>query len=196
MSEPRPVIETPRDPRLTALLGLYRSYGRTGRRAWLETRGTSMTPLVGPGGRMLVEFGASPSRVGEVVLFERHDTIVAHRIVGRRQRDGREQLLVKGDAEAYFDPPIGRDDVLGVVRGLSRGEDAPVHRRGLAGRSSRVIARVSRWSGRGARVARRLATRTPDPVRGVALRAIPSLARVPTRLIVAPLTKDHGAEGR
>lgn len=190
------MAETRRDPRATALVGLYRSYGRTGRRVWLETRGTSMHPLAGPGGRMLVEFGATPSRVGEVVLFERRETIVAHRIVGRRRRDGDEQLIVKGDAEAYFDPPIGREDVLGVVRGLRRGAAGPVRRRGLDGRSSRVIAQVSRWTGRGARAARRLADHTPDPIRGVALRAIPTLARVPTRLIVAPITKDHGAEGR
>jgi hypothetical protein len=190
------VAETRRDPRATTLLGLYRSYGRTGRQVWLETQGTSMHPLVGPGGRMLVEFGATPARVGEVVLFERREAIVAHRIVGRRRRDGREQLIVKGDAEAYFDPPIGRDDVLGVVRGIRRGDAGPVHRRGLGGRSSRVIAGVSRWTGRGARAAHRLAVHSPDPIRGVALRAIPTFARVPTRLIVAPLIQDQGAGRR
>lgn len=190
------MAEIRRDPRTTALLGLYRSYGRTGRRVWLETRGTSMHPLVGPGGRMLVEFGATPAGVGEIVLFERRETVVAHRVVGRARRDGRERLIVKGDAEAYFDPPIGREDVLGVVRGLRRGDGGPVQRRGLDGRSSRVIAQVSRWTGRGARAARRLADHSPDPIRGVALRAIPTLARVPTRLIVAPITWNHGAEGR
>lgn len=186
-----------RDPKATALLGLYRSYRRSGTKAWLDTRGTSMTPLVGPGGRMLVEFGATPTRIGEIVVFERGDQIVAHRVVGRRQRDGREQLLVKGDAEPYFDPPIGHDDVLGVVRGLQRAGAEPLVRRGVGGgRSSRLIAGVSRWTGRGARVAHRFAIHTPDPFRGAALRAIPTLARVPTRLIVAPITQEHGAGRR
>lgn len=184
------------DPKAIALLGLYRSYRASRTKAWLDTRGTSMRPLVGPGGRMLVEFGASPSRVGEIVVFERGGGIVAHRVVGRRDRDGRDQLLVKGDAEAYFDPPIGQDDVLGIVRGVRRAETEPLHRRGVAGRSSRVIAGVSRWTGRGARVAHRVAVRTPDPIRGAALRAIPTLARVATRLIVAPITQEIGAGRR
>ncbi len=190
------MAEPTRDPRAIALVGLYRSYGQSGRQVWLETSGTSMHPLVRPGGRILVDFGARPSGIGEVVLFERRDVIVAHRIVGRRRRGGREQLIVKGDAEAYFDPPIGRDDVLGVVRGLRRADDGPIERRGLAGRRSRVIAGVSRWSGRGARIAHRVAVRSPSSIRGVALRAIPTLARVPTRLIVAPLIREPGAEGR
>lgn len=184
-----------RDPKTIALIGLYRSYRQAGTRAWLETRGTSMRPLVGPGGRMLVEFGAQPKEVGEIVVFERRDEIVAHRIVGRRVFEGRDRFIVKGDAEAYFDPPIGRDDVLGVVRGIRRG-DGPIQRRGVGGRSSKVIASVSRWSGRGARVARRLAAHSPTPIRGFALRAIPPLARVPTRLISAPITQQTGAEGR
>lgn len=190
------MAEPARDPRATALLGLYRSYRDTGTTIWLDTRGTSMRPLVGPGGRMLVEFGATSSRIGDIVVFERAGGIVAHRVVGRRVRDGREQLLVKGDAEAYFDPPIGHDDVLGVVRGLQRPGAAPLLLRGIGGRSSRVIAGVSRWTGRGARVAHRFAIHTPDPIRGAALRAIPHLARVPTRLIVAPMTQEHGAGRR
>jgi hypothetical protein len=189
------MTEPSRDPRATALLGLYRSYREAGTQAWLETRGTSMRPLVGSGSRMLVDFGAQPSGLGAIVVFERGDGIVAHRIVGQRLEAGHQRFIVKGDSEAYFDPPIGRADVLGVVRGIRR-NDGPIHRRGVDGRSSRVIARVSRWCGRGARVAHRVAVRTPSPIRGLALVAIPPLARVPTRLISAPITQQHGAEGR
>ena len=190
------MIDLRRDPRSTALLGLYLGYRDAGTETWLETRGTSMRPLVRPGGRMLVAFGASPARVGEVIVFERYDGIVAHRLVGRRRRDGAEQLIVKGDNEAYFDPPIGQDDVLGVVRGVRLAETGPVLRRGLDGRTGRVIAGVSRSSGRGARLARRVAEHTPDPIRRTALRAIPTLARVPTRLMLAPITQESGAGGR
>ncbi|MGZ8501529.1 MAG: S24/S26 family peptidase [Candidatus Limnocylindrales bacterium] len=190
------MVEATRDPQAIALIGLYRSYRDAGVEAWLETRGVSMRPLVGPGGRMLVEFGASPTRIGEIVVFERHGRIVAHRLVGSRRRGGREQLIVKGDAEAYFDPPIGRDDVLGVVRGVRRDALGPVRRWGLDGRSARLIAGVSRWTGRGARLAHRGAVLSPEPIRRTALRAIPALARVPTRLIMAPITQNTGAEGR
>jgi hypothetical protein len=185
-----------RDAQAIALIGLYRSYRDAGAEAWLDTRGVSMRPLVGPGGRMLVQFGASPSRIGEIVVFERYGGIVAHRLVGRRSRDGREQLIVKGDAEAYFDPPIGPEDVLGVVRGVVRDPVGPVRRQGLDGHAARLIAGVSRWTGRGARLAHRGAVHSPGPIRRSALRAIPALARVPTRLIMAPITHNPGAERR
>jgi len=184
------------DPRSIALLGLYRSYRRDGTEAWLDTRGTSMRPLVGPGSAMLVAFGRQPTGLGEIVVFEQGDGIVAHRIVGQRVEDGRQRFIVKGDAEAYFDRPIGHDDILGVVRGIRRESGGPIQHRGVDGRSSRAIARVSRWCGRGARIAQRVAIRTPSPIRGVALGAISTLARVPTRLISAPITQQHGAEGR
>ena len=190
------MAEVTREPRSIALIGLYRSYRDAGTEAWIDTRGVSMRPLVGPGGRVLVAFGASPTRIGEIVVFERHDGIVAHRLVGSRRRGGREQLIVKGDAEAYFDPPIAPDEVLGVVRGVRCDALGPVRRRGLAGRSARLIAGVSRWTGRGARLAHRGAIHSPEPIRGTALRAIPALARVPTRLIMAPITQNTGAEGR
>ncbi len=190
------MTDPPHDARAIALLGLYQGYRDDGTEAWLETRGTSMRPLVGPGGRMLVAFGAKPTRVGQVIVFERYDGIVAHRLVGSRRHDGREQLIVKGDNEAYFDPPIGRDDVLGVVRAIRRGEAGLLSRRGLDGRTARLIAIVSRTTGRGARIARRLAGYSPDPIRRTALRAIPTLARVPTRLISAPITQENGAGRR
>jgi hypothetical protein len=148
-----------------------------------------MSPLIEAGSRVLVEFGATPDQVGQVVVFERDGDIVAHRIVGRRRRDGREQLLPKGDAEAYFDRPIGHDDVLGVVRAIEAPHDGSIRRRGIGGRWSRAIAGVSRWSGRGARIARRFAVHSPDPIRVAVLRAIPILARVPTRLMLAPITQ-------
>jgi hypothetical protein len=182
------VAEASGDPQAIALIGLYRSYRDAGAEVWLETRGVSMRPLVGPGGRMLVDFGARPTRIGEIVVFERSGGIVAHRLVGSRHRDGREQLIVKGDAEAYFDPPIGRDVVLGVVRGVRRDAVGPVRRHGLDGRWAQLIAGVSRWTGRGARLAHRGAVHSPRPIRRTALRAIPALARAPTRLIMAPIT--------
>ena len=149
-----------------------------------------MSPLIEAGSRVLVEFGATPDQVGQIVVFERDGDIVAHRIVGRRRRDGREQLLPKGDAEAYFDRPIGQGDILGVVRAIETPRDGSIRRRGIGGRSSRAIAGVSRWSGRGARLARRVAVHSPDPIRAAALRAIPTLARVPTRLMLAPITQN------
>ena len=161
------MAEPTRDSQAIALIGLYRSYRDAGVEAWLATRGVSMTPLSGPGGRMLVEFGARPTRIGEIVVFERQGRIVAHRLVGTRRRSGVEQLIVKGDAEAYFYLPIGRDDVLGVVRASARrarSRPSPGPRRplGAAHRERLALDRSRRPTGASRR---RPFTRTHPPDR-------------------------------
>jgi hypothetical protein len=182
------------DVRDLARTGLLESYRREGAEAWLTTDGGSMLPLIRPGSRVLVEFGARPV-VGEVILFPMGGAYVAHRVVGRPRRSMSASLIVKGDAEPYPDRPIEPVEVLGVVRAVRWPQEAASRLAGLGGRSGRLIASTSLWSGRVARIGRRLATRGPRPIRGAGLRLIDNVARVPTRLAVAPLTR-FGAEGR
>ena len=150
---------------------------------WIEAQGGSMRPLIAPGTRMLVEFGAAPARVGDIVLFPLGDLVVAHRVVACRTGT---TLVVKGDAEPYADRPLDRTELLGVVRALRRGPSGPIIRIGCAGRSARTIARISRLSGRGAALARRAAALFPAPLRRVALQAIPPFARVVAQVLFAP----------
>ena len=165
-----------------ALFEIYRQQAAS---SWIEADGQSMQPLIHPGDWMLVEFGALPTAVGEIVLFSRGDSVVAHRVVAHRR--GSAPLITKGDAEPYCDPPLGAADVLGVVRALRHGPHSPPSGAGCRGPSARAIARVSRWSGRGAALARRMATVLPDPVRRAALSAIPPLARVVAQALLAPI---------
>jgi Peptidase S24-like len=170
--------------------------------AWIKPEGRSMRPLIGPGTWALVEFGAAPAAVGEIVLFGRGDMVIAHRLVA--WRPGRVGLIAKGDAEANCDMPLNPSDILGVVRALRRGPDGLATRVGCAGLSARMIASASLWLGRGAALARRGATLLPDPLRRLALRAIPPFTRVAALALFAPVwwaaqiqaVRTHGDERR
>ncbi len=160
--------------------GLFEIYRHQAARVWLEASGTSMRPLITPGTWMLVEFGAAPIGLGEIVLFAQGEVLVTHRVVARRRRQDVGLLVVKGDAELSCDPLLHPDDVIGVVRALRSGPDGPAVDTGCAGWPARVAARLSFWSGRGATVVRRGAPFFPDRLRRVVLRAIPPLARIAT----------------
>ncbi len=152
---------------------------------WIKPEGRSMRPLIGPGAWALVEFGAAPTAVGEIVLFGRGDLVIAHRLVA--WRPGRAGLIAKGDAEADYDAPLDLEDILGVVRALRRGPSGPPTRIGCVGRLARAVARASRWLGRGAALARRAATFLPAPLRRLALRAIPLVIRGVALALFAPI---------
>jgi hypothetical protein len=165
----------------------FEDYRRRRVSTWIAPRGTSMRPLIGPNTWLLVEFGATDARVGDIVLFPIGDVLVAHRVIARRQRQGQVLLFPKGDAEPFGDAPIRSDAVIGVVRAVREGRNGPKTRFGCAGRSARLIARVSRAHGRAAWLARRAAALLPDPLRRPALSAVPSFARVVARMVYAPL---------
>lgn len=173
--------------RLHARRAVFAAYRRQKASEWVEARGGSMRPLIVPGTWMLVEFGARPQGLGEIVLFPLREALVAHRVVARRGSGHASVLVTKGDAEPYCDPPLGAVDVIGVVRALRHGPGGPEARTGLAGRAAGTIARISRWSGRAAALGRRTAPLLPDPLRRGVLRVIPPLARVATQLAASPL---------
>ncbi len=165
----------------------FDDYRRQGARVWIGLRGTSMRPLIGVDTKLLVDFGAAAGEVGDIIVFPLGDILVAHRLVGRRQRQGVDLLLAKGDAEPYFDPPVQPGDLLGVVRALRRNDTAPPMRLGCAGWSARLMARISYSAGRSAWLARRATAILPGPMRRLALSAISLLARVTAHILFTPL---------
>jgi Peptidase S24-like len=188
----------PDDPRTVATVGLLRAYRTAGTTAWVEARGISMRPLVPPGSRLLVEFGARAPRVGDVILFERRGGVVAHRIVGQRRRGDVIEIVAKGDAEAHTDPPVAPSAVLGVVRAVVQPDGRSVDV-GLTGRRAALIAHVSRWSARAGRAGRTIARRTPAALRPAVETGATSLSRVPTRFITASMPRpdrDRSTERR
>ena len=155
--------------------------------AWVAPHGISMRPLVGRDTWMLVEFGANNVRIGDIVVFPHGDLLLAHRVVARRSEHGTARLIVKGDAEAYADPSITPEDVLGVVRALRIGTEGSASRVGCAGWPARLIATISHLSGRVAWLARRATALLSGPPRRLALRAIPPFTRVAAYTLFTPL---------
>ena len=152
---------------------------------WIKPEGRSMRPLFGPATWALVEFGAFPGAVGDIVLFQHADLVISHRLVAWQPEQSR--LIAKGDAQAYCDAPLGRNDILGVVRALRRSPNGPPSSAACVGWSARAIARISVGVGGCASLAQRAATILPDPLRRIALRAMPPLARVAALALFAPI---------
>ena len=164
----------------------FEDYRRQGACVWIKPRGTSMRPLIGAQTKLLVEFGAA-AEIGDIMVFPLGDILVAHRLVARRQRQGAEILIAKGDTEPYFDPPVQPADLLGVVRALRRNGPSSTTSLGCAGWSARLIARISYSAGRSAWMARRAAAILPSPMRQITLGAISLLSRVTAHILFTPL---------
>ena len=166
--------------------GLFETYRRDATTEWIQATGSSMRPLIRPGTWMLVEFGARPERIGEIVVFPLGETHVAHRVVARRRAAGSASLVTKGDAQPYRERPLAPSDVLGVVRAIRRDPAGKAVSLGCTGRSALTVAVISNTSGRAAALARRAARRLPDPASRPALRAATALTRVVSRAGALP----------
>jgi len=120
---------------------LWKRHGRTGA---VPVVGSSMRPLLADRDEVVVRFGlGSPPRFGEVVAFERDGRTVVHRVLARRRRRGRLQLLERGDS-AGAGSWIELSSVLGVVVGRPSVNDGPVPIESrLAGRRRETAAPTS-----------------------------------------------------
>ena len=134
------------DPRDLARLAMLETWRRDGAEAWIEATGGSMLPLIHPGDRLLVGFGAQEAGRGDVILFRQGGLVVAHRVVALRSRDGVRRLIAKGDNEPFATEDVAPSDLMGVVRALDRGPHG-LSTRGLGGTSGRLTARLSRLVG-------------------------------------------------
>lgn len=182
------MVDVEQSWRQQARRATFEDYRRRHVSTWIEPRGTSMRPLIGPHTWMQVEFGATQVATGDIVVFSLGDTLVAHRVVAQKMREGGLALVPKGDAEPYSDQLLKPADVLGVVRALRRNRQGPSTRFGCAGRSARAIAAVSRIIGHGAGLLRGLAATLPDPPRQKAINAIAPFTRVVARILLTPLS--------
>lgn len=176
--------------RRSAVIGLLESYRDLERTAWIEAAGPSMEPVIPAGSRLLVDFGRPPHGIGQVIVFRRRDELIAHRLVGRRATPDGLRLVAKGDAEAFLDPLIAEDDVIGVVRRV-RYPDGRIAALEPGQRRDAAIARVSGWGGRAAGAGARLTRRLPASpgLRRAASSGVVGLSRVPTRVISAVLPR-------
>jgi len=84
--------------------------------------GRSMQPAILDGETViLAPIGTREPRRGDVVLSNQSGRLVAHRLVGfGTAAGGRTMALLRGDASASCDPPVGREAILGMVVAVDR----------------------------------------------------------------------------
>lgn len=176
------------DAAAIARAGLLEIQRAAGEATWIHTRGTSMLPGIPPGSRLLVDLGRPPTRIGELIVFQRRGELVAHRLVAWRRTPEGDLLVAKGDNEPLADRPLPADAVLGVVRAVGLPSH---HRRGvlLDGRRGRLVARLSWWGDRAARIGRRLARSSPTPMRQASVDAALAGSIVLVRVTVATMLR-------
>jgi hypothetical protein len=153
----------------------------------LKTVGLSMQPSIYGGEWVVVRRAAAPEvRVGDVVIYQAGNAFIAHRIIRRREREGRVYLAVKGDAQLAAEE-IAAEQVVARVVAVKRGDrriDLNHPRRRLA---SRLIAGYASWVDTLYRAMPRLPAvlrpgsgRLPGRLAG---RLVSSLNRLPARLL-------------
>jgi signal peptidase I len=110
-----------------------------------QAHGWSMHPTIRYGETILVEpLGETAIRTGDVLLYRRSRSAIAHRVVRMTSSvDGRAQFVLRGDAADCYDSPIELQHVLGRVIAVER--DGRVTRFGVLSRNvSPVLGRALR----------------------------------------------------
>ena len=112
-------VTDPRDELKRRLfLEVLRSFGA----ARLAVTGTSMLPAIWPGDVLEVRRqGVDEVRRGDVVLFGRDGRLVAHRVVETFDKEGGNLLVTRGDVLRTTDSPISKEELLGCVTKVLRG---------------------------------------------------------------------------
>jgi signal peptidase I len=84
--------------------------------ARLPVTGSSMFPCMQPGDLLEIRRPTAPIQTGEVVVFQRHDRLVVHRVIGRTG----DLLITRGDRLRYPDAPVPAAEILGCVAAIER----------------------------------------------------------------------------
>jgi len=89
-----------------------------GQPVWFDGAGWSMFPLFRPGTQVRVAPLKSPLKAGEVAVFIKGDSLVAHRLLD--WDEGRQRWLAKGDTLHWFDEPVFEKNLVGLVDQVRR----------------------------------------------------------------------------
>jgi signal peptidase I len=84
--------------------------------ARLPVTGSSMFPCMQPGDLLEIHRPAAPIQTGDVVVFQLHDRLVVHRVVGRSG----DLVITRGDRLRHPDAPVPAAEILGCVAAIER----------------------------------------------------------------------------
>lgn len=115
---------------LKAALELWAQAGET---HYIPLRGSSMLPLLQDGDHVLVSHNRDEIQFGDIVVFQRVDGLVAHRVLRVDTSGDRRTLRTKGDNALGLDPKMNEEELVGKVLLVRRGDrkmnvDTPVWR--------------------------------------------------------------------
>jgi signal peptidase I len=114
--------------------------------ARLPVTGSSMFPCMQPGDLLEIRRRTTPIQIGDVVVFQRNDRLVVHRVVGQTG----DLYITRGDRLRFPDAPVPAAEIMGTVAAIQRGN------RQIAPRLTflcRLASSVLRWTEFGTRVA-------------------------------------------
>ncbi len=104
------------------LRAVLKAWGQAGRQHAIPVTGHSMLPLIQDGDHVLVAHGASGVRRGDIALFRRGDTFIAHRVLHVYGGNVGPLVITKGDSAHHLDPAWHADEMVGRVLAVRRGD--------------------------------------------------------------------------
>jgi len=92
----------------------------------IKAHGYSMYPSVKPGSLLIIEplkLKGDP-KPGELIVVKRESGLIVHRLVKIVISDGTRYYIARGDSNAYADPPVKLEMIIGrVARSEATGEN-------------------------------------------------------------------------
>ena len=83
--------------------------------------GTSMFPFLRKGDLLTIEpLSMDEIKRGDVVVFERDEKWIAHRVIKIHSNEGLTEFTTRGDARVSNDPPVRKENYIGLVSYLER----------------------------------------------------------------------------
>jgi signal peptidase I len=118
----------------------------------LQVTGWSMLPAILPGDTLMIE-RANGEQIssGDIVLFQRHGRVFAHRVVSKSGHAEDMQIFTQGDGMAWPDPAVSESQLLGKVNFIVR-DGRLIEPGNNLGFSQRAVAALVRRSHSAARI--------------------------------------------
>ena len=112
----------------------------------LKTFGLSMAPTIYGGEWVVVRrVNAEKVGMGDVVIYQAGNVFVAHRVIRKRERDGKAYFTVKGDAHLEAEGEIAEGEIVAKVVSLQKKDKRIDLDRPRWRLANRLIALCSAW---------------------------------------------------
>lgn len=84
----------------------------------LKASGDSMEPLIKHGAKIIISLTGKKYSFGDIVIFNNHSKLCAHRIINIKYSHTDTWFFMKGDNNTFYDGWVPKANVLGRVEGI------------------------------------------------------------------------------